>query len=266
MNDTLLSPNPGSPDTASPDTASPDIGSPRPASTGVRTSWLVVGSLLGVTALVFATFSVVDALAHGRSTEVTTHDGVSAVVIASGVGKVNVRTDDVAVVTVSAAISEGLRATGVTRAVEGDQLVLRSTCPNIGGAWCSVDWDVVVPIGSDLVVRSDDNRVDAAGEFGVVDIRSEHDGVAFDGEARSVVAESEHGDVAARLGGAPDSLRAVSDHGDVNVAVPDIDDGYRIVVDSNHGRTDVGVRSDPDAVRSIEARSDHGDVTVAATP
>lgn len=272
MNDTLLTPTPGSPgrslETPSPGSLgrSPDTPSPHTPSDRVRTVWLVVGSLLTVGVLVFGTLSVVDALAHERSTEVTTHDGVSAVLIETGVGRVNVRADDVAVVTVSARISEGLRATGVTRVVEGDQLLLRSTCPNIGGTWCSVDWDVVVPIGTDLVVRSDDDRADVAGEFGVVDLRSEHEGVAFDGSAESVVARSEHGDVAVRLGAAPESVRAVSEHGDVSVVVPDIDDSYRVVVASNHGRTDIGVRSDPNADRSIEARSEHGNVTVAPTP
>jgi hypothetical protein len=265
MNDTLLAPTPGSAGPP-PDTGPPDAPSPNTSSNGVRTAWLVVGSLLAVGALLFGTLSVVDALAHERSTEVTTHEGVSTVVIESGVGTVDVRAEDVAVVTVSARISEGLRATGVTRLVEGDELVLRSTCPNIGGTWCSVDWDVVVPIGTDLVVRSDDDRADASGEFGAVDIRSEHAGVAFDGVAGSVVAQSEHGNVAVRLGAAPDSVQATSEHGNVSVAVPDIDDGYRVVVDSNHGRTDVGVRSDPNAVRSIEARSDHGNVTVAPIP
>jgi hypothetical protein len=265
MNDTLLAPPPGSPGRST-DTPSPDTPSPHVPSSGVRTAWLAVGSLLAVGLLVIGTFSVVDVLAHGRSTQVTTHDGVSAVVIESGVGTVNVRTDDVGVVTVRARISEGLRATGVTRVIEGDQLVLRSTCPNLGGTWCSVDWDVVVPIGTDLVVRSEDDRADAAGEFGVVDIRSEHEGVTFDGAADSVVARSEHGSVSVRLGATPDSVRAVSEHGDVSVTVPDIDDGYRVVVASNHGRTDVGVRSDPNAARSIEARSDHGNVAVAPTP
>jgi hypothetical protein len=265
MNDTLLAPTPGSPG-PSPGTPSSDSPSPHAPSNGVRTAWLVVGSLFALGVLAFATFSVVDVLAHGRSTEVTTHDGVRAVVVESSVGTVNVRADDVAVVTVSARISEGLRATGVTRVVDGDELVLRSTCPNLGGTWCSVDWDVVVPLGTDLVVRSDDDRADAAGEFGVVDMRSEHEGVTFDGTAESVVAESEHGDVAVRLGAAPDSVRTVSEHGDVSVAVPDIDDGYRIAVASNHGRTEVGVRSDPNADRSIEARSEHGNVTVAPTP
>jgi hypothetical protein len=52
----------------------------------------------------------------------------------------------------------------------------------------------------------------------------------------------------------------------VNVVVPDIDDGYRVEVSSDEGRTDVGVRTDPNAIRTIEARSDQGNVVVAAIP
>jgi hypothetical protein len=258
MTDTLLASTPGSP-VAPAGGSSGDTGS-----RGARVAWLAIGSLFAAALLAFGTFSVVDVLAHERSTEITTHDGVNTVVIHSGDGTVQVSADAVAEVTASSRVSEGLRATGVSRSLDGDQLVLRSTCPNIGGTWCSVDWDVVVPRGTDIVVRSDDDRAEATGEFGVVDLRSEHDGVTFDGVARSVVAVSEHGNVTVRLVEAPDSVRALSEHGNVSVAVPDIDEGYRVDVRSNQGRTDIGVRTDPNAARTIDARSDHGNVSVSS--
>ena len=260
MNDTLLAPTPDSP--VAPPGGPPDDS----ASDGVRIAWLVIASLFALGLLVYGTFSVVDVLAHERTTEITTHDGVNTVVIRSDVGKVMVRADDVAEVTASARVSDGLRATGVSRLVDGDRLVLHSTCPNLGGTWCSVDWDVVVPLGTDVIVRSDDNRAEVTGEFGTVDLRSEHDGVTFDGFARSVMVESEHGSVAVRLAEAPDSVRALSEHGNVDVVVPDVDEGYRVEVSSDQGSTDIGVRTDPNAARTIEARSGHGNVTVSATP
>lgn len=260
MTDTLLTPTHGSPD-------APTAGQPhRAPSDGVRIAWTAIGSLFAAGLLVFGTFSVVDVLAHERTTEVTTHEGVAVLLIDSDVGHVLVRADDVVDVTATARVSEGLRATGVTRSRDGDRLVLRSSCPNIGGTWCSVGWDVVVPLGTDLILRSDDDRAEVSGEFGTIDLRSEHDGVSVDGVARSVVADSEHGNVTVRLAEAPDSVRAVSEHGNVNVVVPDIDDGYRVDVSSDHGRTAIGVRTDPAAARTIEARSEHGNVTVAATP
>jgi hypothetical protein len=260
MNDTLLAPTPDTP-------AAPPAGPPADTpSDGVRAAWLAIGSLFAVGLLVFGTLSVIDVLAHERTTVVTTHDDVDTLVIQSGEGSVRVRADDVAEVTASARISEGLRATGVNRSVDGGRLVLRSTCPNIGGTWCSVDWDVVVPVGTDVILRSDGDRAEVTGEFGAVDLHSEHDGVTFEGAARSVVVGSDHGSVRVRLTDAPDSVRAISDHGNVNVAVPDIDEGYRVVVSSDHGRTDIGVRTDPNAARTIEARSDHGNVTVTPTP
>jgi hypothetical protein len=259
MNDTLLAPTPDSP-------VAPSDPPDNAPSNGVRMAWLTIGSLFAVGLLVFGTFSVVDVLAHGTSTEITTHDGVNTVVIQSGDGSVQVRAADVAEVTATARVSDGLRATGVSRSLDGDRLVLRSTCPNFGNTWCSVDWDVVVPLGTDIVLRSGDDRAEATGEFGTVDLRSEHDGVTFDGVAQSVVAVSEHGNVTVRMAEAPDSVRALSEHGNVNVAVPDIDEGYRVDVSSDQGRTEIGVRTDPNAVRVIEARTDHGDVTVSATP
>ena len=90
--------------------------------------------------------------------------------------------------------------------------------------------------------------------------------MTFDGVARSVVADSEDGDVTIRLADAPDSVRAVSEDDNVNVVVPDIDDGYRIDVIREDGSTEIGVRTDPNAVRTIEARTEDGNVTIAATP
>jgi hypothetical protein len=259
MNDILLAPTPDSPVAS---TGRPPENAP---SDTVRIAWLTIGSLFAAGLLVFGTFSVVDVLAHERTSQITTHDGVNTVVVQSGDGTVQVRAADVAEVTATARVSEGLRATGVNRSLDGDRLVLRSTCPSIGGTWCSVDWDVLVPLGTAVVVRSTGDRVEVAGEFGTVDLRSEHDRVTFDGVARSVVAVSEHGNVNVRLAEAPDSVRALSEHGNVNVAVPDIDGGYRVAVSSDQGRTDVGIRTDPNAQRTIEARTNHGNVTVSAT-
>lgn len=264
MNDIALAPNPSSPTSpAAGSSLDPPVDPPSPR---VRTAWLATGSLFAAGLLVFGTFSVIDVLAHERTTEVTTHQGVTALLIDSDDGTVRVRADDVAEVTVTARVSEGLRATGVTRVLEGNRLVLRSSCPNVGGTWCSVDWDVVVPIGTDLTLRSDGDRGAVTGAFGAVDLRSEDDGVTFDGVARSVVAMSEHGNVSVRLAEPPDSVRAISDHGNVNVVVPDIADGYRVDVRSDEGRTEIGVRTDPNAARTIEARSEHGKVSVTAAP
>jgi hypothetical protein len=258
MNDTLLAQDPAAP-------AAPPAPPPAEPSDGARRTWLALGSVLAVGLLVFGTFSVVDVLAHERTTETTTHEGVTALVIDSDVGNVVVRSEDVAEVTATARVSDGWRSTGVSRSRDGDRLILGSTCPNLGGAWCSVDWDVVVPIGTDLVLRSDDDGVDVTGTYGSVVLHSQDERVSFEGVARSVVAESEHGSVTVRLAEPPDSVRARSEHGNVNVVVPDIDDGYRVDVSSDHGRTAIGVRTDPGAARTIEARSEHGNVTVGPT-
>jgi hypothetical protein len=55
---------------------------------------------------------------------------------------------------------------------------------------------------------------------------------------------------------------ARSDHGDVTVVVPAGDESYAVDATTDHGRPDVGVKSDPAAARTISAHSDHGDVSV----
>jgi DUF4097 and DUF4098 domain-containing protein YvlB len=117
-----------------------------------------------------------------------------------------------------------------------------------------------------VTVRSDRDDADLAGEFGAVDLRSENDDVTVDGAVRSVVARSENGNVTVRLGTPPDSVIATSENGDVTVVVPDVDEGYRVEIDTDNGSTETGVRTDPGAARTIEARSENGDVTVRAAP
>jgi hypothetical protein len=227
---------------------------------------MVAGSLFAFGLLVWGTFNVVDLLAHGRSTEVTTHEPVGSVVVDTEVGSVEVRAADVAEITATARVGEGLRATAVSRQAAADRLVLRSSCPNVGGAWCSVDWIVVVPAGTAVSARSEHGRTEVSGRFESVVLRSDDGSVRFDGAARSIDATSDNGDVVVNAVDAPDRVRASSDNGNVRIAVPDIDDGYRVDVASGDGSTDVGVRTDPNASRTIDARSDDGNVTVAAAP
>jgi hypothetical protein len=223
----------------------------------------VIGSIFAVGLLVYGTFSLVDLLAHERTTEVASFDPVGTVVVDSDAGRVEVRTGDVAEITVRARVSEGFRATGVSREVVGDTLELRSTCPNLGGSWCSVDWEVEVPEGTVVRARADDGRAEAIGRFESVELSSENGNVAFDGSAGAIVATSDNGNVTVRAATAPDSVRATSDNGNVRVFVPDVAEGYRVEADSDQGSTDVAVRTDPNGARTIDARSDNGNVTVA---
>jgi hypothetical protein len=221
--------------------------------------------VLAAGALGWGTFSLIDLLAHGeRDVESTIDAPIARIDIGNDSGDVAVvARADVERVTVTTRVSDGLRATGVSEQVSGDALRLRGTCPNVGGTWCSVTYTVEVPAGTEVRVRAEDGDVHLAGPLGDVDVASDDGSVVADGIASDgVLARSDHGRVVVRLSEPPSSVEASSDHGRVEVIVPDEPGAFRVDVSTDHGSTDVQVRTDPASPRTIRASSDHGSVVV----
>jgi hypothetical protein len=230
--------------------------------TGRGRAWLIVGSIVAIGMLV-------DLLAHERTTQTASFDGVDAIRVVNDSGRVRVTVDPEAepgVVEVTARVSDGLRSTALDQAVDGTELTLSSSCPNFGGTWCSVDWDVVVAPGLALVTEADDGGVEVRGRFASIDVHSDNGNTRIDGEAPTVQASSENGGVTVRLAEPPDSVDARSENGDVEVIVPPVEEGYRVAADSDNGRVETLLRTDPTSPRSIVANSDNGDVLVRSTP
>jgi hypothetical protein len=261
-------------------TARADRLARRPA---VRQLWRVGGSLAAVGILGFGTLQSVTRIAHEEETIVTELDGssVRSVSIRNGAGSIHLVGTDSDTVTVRAEVSHGLRSTGHTERIEGDQLVLRASCPVFGSDFCEVVYRVEVPRDVAVELRSDSRitvrdiagSVDASSDNGRVqatridgNVRLESDNGRVVGRSLAspvAIVDSDNGRVELSFAEPPGSVSATSDNGSVEVVVPDTRDTYVISVSSDNGTASgTDVRTDPDSTQTITADSDNGDVTV----
>lgn len=229
-----------------------------------RAVWIVVASAVAIVTLGWMTLQVVELLAHEERTEVTTFDQpITALDVDNDAGSVRVVATDAEVVTVTAEISDGLRATKQSQTLDGERLVLRASCPVTGGPWCRVTYTVEVPPTIAIDASADDGSVRIDGVTGDVSARSANGSVVVDDVAGGVVsAHSSNGSVRIRLTEPPLSVLARSSNGNVEVILPNTADSYDVDASSGNGSTSTEVRTDPTSERRIEARSSNGNVTV----
>jgi hypothetical protein len=247
-----------------------------------RRAWLIGGSVLTVLVLVGATLNAVGLVAREDETVTTEFDasGLAGIDVRAETGSIEVVGTDTDVVRLTVELTHGLRRTGHRAEVEGDTLVVRSSCPIIS-QWCEADYRLEVPAalavraGIDdgrLTIRDIDGPVDADGDDGRVELVRLSGDVVADTDNGSVVAtglrsevvdaDSDNGSVRLTFAEPPRSVDATTDNGDVEVVVPDDDTTYLVDIDTDHGSTDIGVRTDPDSDRRIFGRSHNGSVTV----
>jgi hypothetical protein len=244
--------------------------------------WIIIGSLAAVAVLGFGTLNIVSLLAHEEVTERATFDATSIEVIDvdaehGSVDIVGVEGDEIRLV---AEISHGLRRTSHRAEVEGSRLVLRSSCP-WPFTWCHVDYRLEVPVDLAVVVNVDNGHVAIRDIDGPVDVDNDNGSVelirlrggvtagtdngSIEGtglESASVLADSDNGGVALAFAAAPTTVQATTDNGSVEIVLPRGDETYRVDVDTSHGGTDVGVRTDPASDRVIVGRTSNGSVRV----
>lgn len=254
-----------------------------PDNRGVRWAWIVLGSLFAVPLLLFGTFQVVSQLAHDEETvQLTfTEPGIQTLDIRVDAGEIRVIGTDEDTISVTARISNGLRATTHDERVEGDTLVLRSSCPGVFANFCSTDYTVRVPRHLTLIARGDNSRisvgdltggatittdnggVEALRIDGPLDLRSDNGTITAD-EIRStdVQASSDNGSIRLTLVNPPERVQARSDNGSITIIVPDTDHTYATDLTTDNGNVNNHVRTDPASPRTITASSDNGSITV----
>lgn len=247
-----------------------------------RVLWSLVGTILVLPMLGWGAYSGVDVLSHEEHTVVRTYgpDAVDAVDISNDVGSVVVVAAPVDRVRVQIRISEGLRRTGSSVRLDGRTLRLHGTCPNVGGTWCRVRFEVQVPLDTAVTVRGD-AQVEVRGTGGPVDVHTTDASVRVDAargplrvrssagsvtvtrsRSSSVSARSGLGSVSVQFEVAPRSVVAISNRGSAEVVVPRTGDAYAVEVGSTYGSSHSEVRSDPSADRRLSVRSRHGRATV----
>jgi len=249
----------------------------------VRAAWIVLGSLFAVPLLVFGTFQVVSQLAHDEEAVQLTFDGggIKTLDVRVDSGEIRVIGTDDDTISVTARISNGLRSTTHQEAVEGDALVIRSSCPGVLSNFCAADYTIRVPRHVDAVVHADNSRitvgdltggatittddgsVEAVGMDGPLDLRSDNGAITVD-EARStdVRARTGNGSIRLTMLNPAERIQAASDNGGITIVVPDSEHAYATDLFTDNGSIDNRLRTDPSSPRSITARSDNGSITV----
>lgn len=251
----------------------------------VRRALTAVAGIIAVMMVASTTYSLLDLAARHTVSERATYTDVRTLVI-DGASDINFTGAPAGTpLTVVSRLTEGLRSPrSVVRRRGSGELRLSSSCPVVFGGECNVRYDVAVPAGT-LVqaissagdIYAEHLRADgpltlhsSAGDVDVDGIsapRLKLSSSAGDVTARGVRADrvdghSSAGDVALALLTPATRLDADSSAGDVELLVPNVT--YRVDAGSSAGDVDdSGLRTDPDAPRSITAHSSAGDVRIA---
>jgi hypothetical protein len=249
----------------------------------VRRAWRIAASVGAAALLVWGVQQTISLLAHEEHDEVTTFPAASIDVIDLdlGNGSVEITASDVDEITVHAHISDGLRPTGHDERVEGNRLVLESSCPLFLTNFCSVDYEVTVPADVEVRGSIDNGHLDVTGTNGSVDARASNGAITLvevegDVELRSdngsltaaglvadtVTASTSNGSVDLGFAEPPSFVDADSDNGSIELRLPPVGGGYRVDMDTDNGSTDLGVATDPGSGRHITASTSNGDVRV----
>lgn len=266
-----------------PTPTTPTATAPSP---GVRRAWRIAAAVAAVGLLVSGALQTILALAHEEHTETMAFasEGIDTIDLALSSGSVDITAADVDEITVEARISDGLRPTGHDERIEGNRLVLRTTCPVALSSFCEVHYDVQVPVDMSVDADLDDGRLRVVGTVGSVDATNDNGSIALidvEGEihvasdnglldaeglvADIVTAETDNGSIDIGFTEAPTYVVAQSDNGSVELRLPDVVGDYRVETETDNGSTDLGVATDPDSDRRISATTDNGAIRVLST-
>jgi hypothetical protein len=251
-----------------------------------RTGWKVLGGLFAAVMLAWGTSQVVTALAHEEETfvEEFAAGDVTLVDVHNTAGSVVVRGSDRAgdTIRVTTRVDHGLRRTGHSERLEGDRLVLDTSCPIFFTTFCNVKYTIDVPTEIDLSVRGSGGSISVTEVTGHVDLDSDGGGVdvervggevlrmdsdagsvsAVDVRSTDVEATSDAGGVTVQFASDPQTVRADSDAGGVELVLPPDGGPYRVEADSSAGGVETSVNTSRTSERTITATSDAGGVTV----
>jgi hypothetical protein len=248
---------------------------------GIRTAWIVLGTVFTVAALAWGTLESVARIAHDETTEQQSWAAadITTVEIRNSAGDVEVVGADTDTIELTSHISRGLFETGHEERIDGDRLILTVECPWIVNHFCQVDQELVVPdhlsvevvsydgdtdvadISGPVRVFSEDGRVDLARLSGPLDLDLRH-GSAEGTQISSAEAttSSEFGRVRLSFVESPDLVIVDAQFGDVEILVPDDGTFYAVTSRTDFGDTDNLLRSDPAADARIDVRAEFGSV------
>ncbi|MEV0345276.1 DUF4097 family beta strand repeat-containing protein [Nonomuraea sp. NPDC050680] len=225
----------------------------------------VIAGLLGLAAVLTGCGAGITSEADTRSYDLT--DKVAALHIEADAGTVDVVESDRQGIRVVERLNWRKNKPTTRREVRGDTLELAFDCPTSWGlgAWgvtCDVSYQVEVPKGLRVKVRSDSGDLTLKGLSGALEATSDSGAVEASGlTGKYVVAKTDSGDMTLTFTGPPDKVTTVTDSGKTVIHVPQRP--YRIDARTDSGNKVIRTASDTSAQRSIALSSDSGDMEVA---
>jgi hypothetical protein len=254
-----------------------------------RVLWITFGSVFAVACLVYGTFTVVELVGFARSSShvVITPEqaaGITRIEVRSDAGSARIIGSDRTDIVVDGKITYGLKKPGDSTRIEGDTLVVDSSCEVWVNTFCTVDYTIQVPArleveasasGGGLRIEGIDGSVKASSSGGGVravdtggDLDLDSSGGGVRGErlrSQVVVADSSGGGVRLSFAEPPRTVDADSSGGGVTIEVPP-GVAFDIRASSSGGGVDTSdVAHDPDSDRTITVDSSGGGVTVRRT-
>lgn len=265
----------------------------------MRRFLLISSGVLTALLLAYGCYTLVDALAIEDKERTETFAPVPTVHLdADAGGKIRVVGDGDDEIVVELEWRETLRRPTVDVRLDGERLVVRTSCPDLFGTFCTVRATVHVPPGTsvsgggsspvDVVdvagpvdldvedgsvhvdgaegavrIRSDNGSIEVADGAGPLDLRTDNGSIRGERvSAETVSAETDDGRVELDLATAPRTVRAASDNGSVTVLVPPGSGPFSVATDSDDGRIENLLDTSPNAARTIEATADNGSISL----
>jgi hypothetical protein len=253
-----------------------------PKTRSIRTAWLAGGSLFAVAMLGYGSTQTVGLLAHQRRhahTVISTP--VRAMDVSSGAGRLRIQATTDPNITIDASISDGLFSPTHHESVQGDVLVIRSSCVPTFNTFCTVNYTIRVPQGLSIKARSSGDAISVTGLNGDLDLSSSGGGVRVNGgggrmhlsssggpinatgiSSDTVSTNSSGGGIHVSFAQPPSNVSASSSGGAVTIDLPNTGDAYHVQASSSGGSTHTDVRIDPTSPRLVKAHSSGGGVRV----
>jgi hypothetical protein len=241
----------------------------------------LVAAALAVLVVGYGCLSLVDLMARTTSRTSRTVEAAPIIHLSlDGDSGVTIIGEERTDIHIARKVRQGLRDVHAHERVDGDELVLDSGCPIFLGTLCRVDYDLRVPIGTEVEgstagghlrltrvsrvdVSSGGGSIDLDRTTGPVDVRT--GGGSIDGRrlrSARVHGRSGGGSVDVRFAVPPTAVDVSSGGGGVHVVVPEGAPPYAVDAHSGGGSTSVVIPTDPEAPRHISARSGGGSVEV----
>ncbi|MCI2238327.1 DUF4097 domain-containing protein [Paenibacillus sp. TRM 82003] len=241
---------------------------------------------LAVLAALVVGFGGLDVLGDVTATRTESTRGFDEAVVAvravGGTGDVVVVADPAAQqVRLRTLVHDGWASASSSADVVDGVLRLSAGCGS--GSWlspCEVDWELTVPEGLDLDLRTGTGDQELTGAFGAVTVRAGTGDVRWDagtgesldaetgtgdldvrGEVGQVRARAGTGDVEVRLDAAPEVAEVTTGTGDATVRLP-TEGSYAVEVSTGFGDEVVEVPVDAASAQRVSVRTSTGDASV----